>query len=131
MSSKQQREQQKTLLLRQIQQQRLDLIASRRDWLEATALFDRGWQTLQHLRSGQWSAAVSWQYGPFATRASYCAGLNAALVSGAPAHGKTPAAPDIILLNALPSTRPSSLFSFVPGRQCLVTGTALGHHSSR
>ena len=46
MSSKQQREQQKTLLLRQIQQQRLDLIASRRDWLEATAPFDRGWQTL-------------------------------------------------------------------------------------
>ena len=51
MSSKQQREQQKTLLLRQIQQQRLDLIASRRDWLEATAPFDRGWQTLPHLRS--------------------------------------------------------------------------------
>jgi len=39
MNSKQQREQRKALLLRQIQQQRLDLIASRRDWLEATALF--------------------------------------------------------------------------------------------
>ena len=34
MNSKQQREQRKALLLRQIQQQRLDLIASRRDWLE-------------------------------------------------------------------------------------------------
>ena len=51
MNSKQQREQRKALLLRQIQQQRLDLIASRRDWLEATAPFDRGWLTLQHLRS--------------------------------------------------------------------------------
>lgn len=83
MNSKQQREQRKALLLRQIQQQRLDLIASRRDWLEATAPFDRGWLTLQHLRSGRWSAAVSWQYGPFVTRAFYCAGLNAASVSGA------------------------------------------------
>ena len=51
MSNKQERERQKALLLRQIQQQRLDLIASRRDWLEATAPLDRGWQTFQHLRS--------------------------------------------------------------------------------
>ncbi|WP_404691873.1 YqjK-like family protein [Raoultella ornithinolytica] len=57
MNSKQQREQRKALLLRQIQQQRLDLIASRRDWLEATAPFDRGWLTLQHLRS--WAVVSS------------------------------------------------------------------------
>ncbi|HHG8772186.1 TPA: YqjK-like family protein [Raoultella planticola] len=51
MSSKQERERRKALLLRQIQQQRLDLIASRRDWLAATAPLDRGWQTLLQLRS--------------------------------------------------------------------------------
>nr|VUD34638.1 inner membrane protein YqjK [Raoultella sp. NCTC 9187] len=37
MSSQQERERRKTLLLRQIQQQRLDLTAGRRDWLAATA----------------------------------------------------------------------------------------------
>ena len=51
MSSQQERERRKTLLLRQIQQQRLDLTAGRRDWLAATAPLDRGWLTLQHLRS--------------------------------------------------------------------------------
>ncbi|MCL3783195.1 hypothetical protein EMN47_22935, partial [Prolixibacteraceae bacterium JC049] len=47
----QERERQKALLLRQIQQQRLDLNASRRRWLEATAPIDRGWNTLLNLRS--------------------------------------------------------------------------------
>ncbi|MEB8196053.1 YqjK-like family protein [Raoultella terrigena] len=51
MSSQQERERRKTLLLRQIQQQRLDLTAGRRDWLTATAPLDRGWLTLQNLRS--------------------------------------------------------------------------------
>ncbi|NWK88313.1 YqjK-like family protein [Raoultella terrigena] len=51
MSSQQERERRKTLLLRRIQQQRLDLTAGRRDWLAATAPLDRGWLTLQNLRS--------------------------------------------------------------------------------
>lgn len=51
MSSRQQREQRKAQLLSQIQQQRLDLAASRRDWLDATGAYDRGWSTLQSLRS--------------------------------------------------------------------------------
>ena len=38
MSSKVERERRKAQLLSQIQQQRLDLSASRREWLEATAL---------------------------------------------------------------------------------------------
>jgi uncharacterized membrane protein YqjE len=48
----------KALLLRQIQQQRLDLIASRRDWLDATAPFDRGWKPSSTCVPGRWSAAV-------------------------------------------------------------------------
>lgn len=51
MSSKVERQQRKALLLSQIQQQRLDLTASRRDWLEATGAYDRGWNTLLNLRS--------------------------------------------------------------------------------
>ena len=47
----QERERQKALLLRLIQQQRLDLSASHRHWLEATAPIDRGWNTLLNLRS--------------------------------------------------------------------------------
>lgn len=47
----QERERLKAHLLRQIQQQRLDLSASRRRWLEATAPLDRGWHTLLNLRS--------------------------------------------------------------------------------
>ena len=47
----QERERQKALLLRLIQQQRLDLSASRRDWLELTQRYDRGWNTLLSLRS--------------------------------------------------------------------------------
>jgi len=41
----------KAYLLSRIQQQRLDLSASRRDWHEATAVYDRGWSTLLNLRS--------------------------------------------------------------------------------
>lgn len=51
MSSAEERQRRKTLLLRQIQQQRLDLAASRRDWLEASQPLDRGWNTLLTLRS--------------------------------------------------------------------------------
>ena len=47
----QERERQKALLLRLIQQQRLDLSASRRDWLDATQPYDRGWSKLVSLRS--------------------------------------------------------------------------------
>ncbi len=42
MSSKGEREKRKALLLSQIQQQRLDLSASRRDWLETTGAYDNG-----------------------------------------------------------------------------------------
>lgn len=51
MSGQQEHDQRKALLLRQIQQQRLDLAASHRHWLEATSPIDRGWQTPKHLRS--------------------------------------------------------------------------------
>lgn len=51
MSSKVERQKRKALLLGQIQQQRLDLSATRRDWLEATGAYDRGWNTLLNLRS--------------------------------------------------------------------------------
>ncbi|EHC67238.1 Inner membrane protein YqjK [Salmonella enterica subsp. enterica serovar Mississippi str. A4-633] len=64
MSSKGEREKRKALLLSQIQQQRLDLsasrrdwwicppaVASRRDWLETTGAYDRGWNTVLSLRS--------------------------------------------------------------------------------
>ena len=47
----QERERQKALLLRLIQQQRLDLSASHRHWIEATAPIDRGWNTFLNLRS--------------------------------------------------------------------------------
>lgn len=50
MSGKQAREQRKTQLLHQIQQQRLDLSACHRDWLVATATLDNRWQTLQRFR---------------------------------------------------------------------------------
>ena len=45
MSGKAERQKRKSYLLSQIQQQRLDLSASRRDW------FDRGWNTFLSLRS--------------------------------------------------------------------------------
>ena len=43
MSDKAERQKRKAYLLSQIQQQRLDLSASRRDWVEATHRFDRGY----------------------------------------------------------------------------------------
>ncbi|MCL5501036.1 YqjK-like protein [Phytobacter palmae] len=51
MSHKAERLKRKALLLSQIQQQRLDLTAARRDWLEATGAYDRGWNTFLSLRS--------------------------------------------------------------------------------
>ncbi|MGL4725408.1 MAG: YqjK-like family protein [Scandinavium sp.] len=51
MSSKLELQKRKACLLSQIQQQRLDLSASRRDWMEATGVYDRGWNTLLNLRS--------------------------------------------------------------------------------
>lgn len=57
MSPRQEREARKAYLLRQIQQQRLDLSASRRDWLDATQPYDRGWSKLVSLRS--WFMAAS------------------------------------------------------------------------
>lgn len=51
MSGKAERLKRKARLLSEIQQQRLDLTASRRDWLEATGAYDRGWNTLLSLRS--------------------------------------------------------------------------------
>jgi len=50
-SDKAERQKRKAYLLSQIQQQRLDLSASRRDWVEATHRFDRGWNTVLSLRS--------------------------------------------------------------------------------
>lgn len=131
MNSKQQREQRKALLLRQIQQQRLDLIASRRDWLEATAPFDRGWLTLQHLRS--WAVVGSGIMAVWSVRHPrfYCAGLNAASVSGAPGAWQ-----NACCARHPPSKHPARHTSaipvfLVPGRKRLVTGAALRHHSSR
>ena len=51
MSGKVERERRKAQLLSQIQQQRLNLSASRRDWLEATGAYDRRWNMLLNLRS--------------------------------------------------------------------------------
>ncbi|VYT63788.1 membrane protein [Metakosakonia massiliensis] len=51
MSSKAERLKRKAQLLSDIQQQRLDLTATRRDWLEATGAYDRGWNTFLSLRS--------------------------------------------------------------------------------
>lgn len=57
MSSKLELQKRKAFLLSQIQQQRLDLAASRRDWMETTAVYDRGWSTLVSLRA--WALAGS------------------------------------------------------------------------
>lgn len=51
MSNQAERQKRKAMLLSQIQQQRLDLTASRRDWLEVTGAYDRGWNTFLSLRS--------------------------------------------------------------------------------
>ncbi len=58
MSSKVERERRKAQLLSQIQQQRLALSASRREWLEATGAYDRRWNMLLSLRSGRWLAVA-------------------------------------------------------------------------
>ncbi|EPK7360844.1 YqjK-like family protein [Kluyvera intermedia] len=57
MNPRQAREERKAFLLREIQQQRLDLIATRRDWLDATEVYDRGWSKLVSLRS--WAIVAS------------------------------------------------------------------------
>ena len=51
MSSKTELRQRKAFLLSQIQQQRLDLAASRRDWVDATRPLDHSWNTFLNLRS--------------------------------------------------------------------------------
>ena len=51
MSNQAERLKRKARLLSQIQQQRLDLTSCRRDWLETTASYDRGWNTFLSLRS--------------------------------------------------------------------------------
>ncbi len=51
MSSKSERQSHKAYLLSQIQQQRLDLSAARRDWLTVTRSYDRSWNTILSLRS--------------------------------------------------------------------------------
>lgn len=50
MSSKQEREARIHALLSDIQQQRLDLSAGRRDFLQSTAQYDRGWLTFLSMR---------------------------------------------------------------------------------
>lgn len=57
MNPRLEREERKAFLLRQIQQQRLDLSASRRDWLDVTQGYDRGWGRLVNLRS--WALVAS------------------------------------------------------------------------
>ncbi|MFH8135315.1 YqjK-like family protein [Pantoea osteomyelitidis] len=48
--SRRQREARIHDLLNEVQQQRLDLSAAKRDWLLGTAQYDRGWLTLLSLR---------------------------------------------------------------------------------
>lgn len=45
-----QREEKKALLLHQIQQQRIDLSAERRNWLDVTARYDGYWLRVMHWR---------------------------------------------------------------------------------
>ena len=49
--SRSERQREKAFLLSQIQQQRIDLSASSRDWLEVTHAYDRGWNTFLSLRA--------------------------------------------------------------------------------
>ena len=71
-------------LLNQVQQQRLDLSAARRDWLESTAQYDRGWLTFLSLRRylaiGSSALAIWSIRSPTAS----CAGPNADSACGAP-----------------------------------------------
>ena len=55
--SRSERQREKAFLLSQIQQQRIDLSASTRDWLEVTHAYDRGWNTFLSLRS--WALVAS------------------------------------------------------------------------
>ena len=64
MSDKAERQKRKAYLLSQIQQQRLDLSASRRDWVEATHRFDRGWNTVLSLRSWALVGSIRPVYTP-------------------------------------------------------------------
>ncbi|MBE5254119.1 MAG: YqjK-like family protein [Enterobacterales bacterium endosymbiont of Blomia tropicalis] len=48
--SRREREERIHELLNQVQQQRLDLSAARRDWLYGTAHYDRGWLTFLSIR---------------------------------------------------------------------------------
>ncbi|MCL2891823.1 YqjK-like family protein [Brenneria tiliae] len=48
--SHQPRDEEKTRLLRKIQQQRLDLSAAKKHWLESTAPYDRYWHNLLQWR---------------------------------------------------------------------------------
>lgn len=50
MSSRHDREARKARLLNEIQQQRIDLSAARRDWLLYTAQYDRSWLTFVNMR---------------------------------------------------------------------------------
>ena len=49
--NKAERELRKAMLITHVHQQRLDLSSSRREWLEATGSYDRGWNTVLSLRS--------------------------------------------------------------------------------
>ena len=49
--NKAERELRKAMLITRVHQQRLDLSSSRREWLEATGSYDRGWNTVLSLRS--------------------------------------------------------------------------------
>ena len=84
MSSKVERERRKAQLLSQIQQQRLDLSASRREWLEATGAYDRRWNMLLSLRS--WALVGSSVMAIWTIRHPnmLSAGPDAVLAYGAP-----------------------------------------------
>lgn len=49
--NKAERELRKAMLITQVHQQRLDLSSSRREWLDVTGSYDRGWNTVLSLRS--------------------------------------------------------------------------------
>ncbi|MEB4676903.1 YqjK-like family protein [Enterobacteriaceae bacterium G50] len=66
MSNRKEREARKAYLLSQIQQQRLDLSAGRRDWLELTHVYDRKWAMLLSLRT--WALAGSGVFAVWSLR---------------------------------------------------------------
>ena len=63
MSHKAERLKRKALLLSQIQQQRLDLTAARRDWWTPPVSMIAGGTPSSACVPGRWSAAASWPYG--------------------------------------------------------------------